>query len=743
MDRRSFIISTAAVAGGVAIGGYFLVRPEEVDNPLYTILEEGQVAVTPYVIIDEAGITIITPRAEMGQGIQSTLAALVAEELDIPVTEVKVAYGPASIVYSNNIMYPQESSRKQLIRRISKRLNFTYYPPRLSQSTGAQTSLSEGFVKMRQAGASARMILIQAAANKYHVNPSDLKTEDGYVMLTDGRRISYTSLAADAARIKPPEHISLKPRSEWKQLGKSQPRNDMPFKCTGTAQYAIDLRLSDMVYGTVKFNPYIGGGVKRFDDSKARTMNGFLKALEWEDGIIVLATNTWYAMEAAKAIEVEWGTPPYPMKMEEHYAAVENALGTGEPTVVQSKGNVESVMQEIATFERKYSVPYLTHATMEPMNAVALLKGGELDIWAANQNPMGVRYFGSQMVGIPEESVRVHSTFMGGAFGRRQEMDFIELALHAARAVEGRPVKITWTREGDMSHGVYRPIASAAFKGAVKDGKPVAFDLQISAPALFASSDRRWFENRGKEIEERMDRSVWLGMNNQPYNLPNYRIQAYKPLRLLLPVGWTRGVGETQNVFFHETAMDELALEAGLDPMEMRLSLIEDPNSRAVLEAVKRMSNWGSTLPEGWARGLAFAVSSGAPTAQVVEISQSEEGIRLEKVFVAVDVGIALDPRNIEAQIKSGVIYGLDSGINSRITVSEGKIEQSNYNNYPLLRIPQIPEIQVHIHENGEEIFGVGESGVAANPPALGNAIFALTGQRIRNLPFRDSIDFA
>ena len=743
MNRRSFIISTAAVAGGVAVGGYFLIRPEDSENPLYAILEEGQVAVTPYVIIDSTGITIITPRAEMGQGIQSTLAALVAEELDIPVTDISVAYGPASVVYTNNIMYPDEPIRKQLIRRVGDRLKLPYYPPRLSQSTGAQTSLTDGFIKMRQAGASARMILIQAAGKKYNMNPSELKTEDGQVILTDGRKVSYTSLAADAASIPPPEEVSLKPRSEWKQLGKSQPRNDMPFKCTGTAEYALDLQLPDMVYGTVLFNPNIGGGIKRFDDSKAQKMNGFIKAVEWDDGIVVLATNTWYAMEAAKALEVEWGTAPYPMEMEEHYAAVDNALGHGEAKEVESQGEVETAVEENDTFERSYTVPYLTHATMEPMNAVALIKDGELDIWAANQNPLMVRYFSSQFAGIPEPSVRVHSMFMGGAFGRRQEMDFIEVALVAAKAVEGKPVKVTWTREGDMSHGVYRPIASAAFKGGVKDGKPHIFDLQISAPALFASSKRRWFLNKGKEIEEKVDRSVWLGMGDQPYKLPNYRIRAYKALRLLLPVGWTRGVGETQNVFFHETALDELAIEADLDPMEMRLSLIEEPHSRAVLEAVKRMSNWGSKLPEGWARGLAFARSSGAPTAQVVEISQSEKGIRLEKVFVAVDVGIALDPRNIEAQVKSGVIFGLDSGINSRISVSEGKIEQSNFHNYPMLRIGQIPEIQVHIHENGEEIFGVGESGVAANPPALGNAIFALTGKRVRHLPFRETIKFA
>ena len=471
-------------------------------------------AVTPYVIIDNSGITIITPRAEMGQGIQSTLAALVAEELDIPVAEISVAYGPASVVYTNNIMYPDEPVRKQLIRRVGDRLKLPYYPPRLSQSTGAQTSLTDGFIKMRQAGASARTILIQAAGKKYNMNPAELTTEDGtrYSYRWEGR-IPYTSLAADAANIPPPEKVALKPRSEWKQLGKSQPRNDMPFKCTGTAEYAIDLQLPDMVYGTVLFNPNIGGGIKRFDDSKARTLNGFIETVEWEDGIIVLATNTWYAMEAVKAIEVEWGPAPYPMNMEEHYAAVADALGQGQPREVESQGETETALEESDTFERTYSVPYLTHATMEPMNAVAFIKDGELDIWAANQNPLMVRYFGSQLVGIPEHSVRVHSMFMGGAFGRRQEMDFIEVALVAAKAMEGKPVKVTWTREADMSHGMYRPIASAAFKGAVKDGKPYIFDLQISAPALFASSKRRWFQNKGKEIEEKVDRSgvAWDG----------------------------------------------------------------------------------------------------------------------------------------------------------------------------------------------------------------------------------------
>jgi isoquinoline 1-oxidoreductase beta subunit len=743
MERRKFIITSVGVTAGLAIGGYSLLRPGDEVNPLEAVLTDQEVAITPYIIIGHQGITVITPRAEMGQGIQSTLAVLVAEELDIDIKQLTVIHGPPSEIYRNNILYGQEVLPKRLLRRAEKRLGWEFLNPRFSQLTGAQSSLRDGFVKMRKTGAAARTILLEAASIKFSVPIASIRTHNGHVVLPDGRQIAYTALCSEARKIQPSESIKLKPKSQWTQLGKSQPRVDMEEKCMGTAVYSIDVRLPKMLYGSVIFNPHIGGGVKSFTTSKAENKTGFVKAVGWDDGVIVIATNTWYAFQAAKDIEVEWNQGSYPKSMQEHRDAVEKALGTGPATIATYQGKIEQFFEEKPGFETQYSVPYLTHATMEPMNAVAWIHDGKLEIWAGNQNPLRARYYGSKISGIPEEHVLVHTTYMGGAFGRRLESDYIEIAVHAACAVKGTPVKIIWSREGDLQHGIYRPIASARFRGGVSEGQPVTFDLQVSAPSLFASSQRRIPGHGGQKIEENVDRSVLMGLYNQPYHLPQYRIRGYKALKRLLPVGWSRGVGETQNVFFHETAMDELAYKAQLDPMEMRLSLIEHGPSRAVLEAVRIMSGWGIPLPEGHARGLAFAISSDAATAQVVQISQSETGIHLEKVFIAVDVGIALDPRNIEAQVKSGVIFGLDSGINSEITVLNGAVVESNYHQYPLLRFSRIPEIEVHIHESGEEIFGVGEAGVPTNPPALGNAIFALTGKRIRELPFRKSIRFA
>ncbi|PQJ15302.1 xanthine dehydrogenase family protein molybdopterin-binding subunit [Aureicoccus marinus] len=743
MERRKFLITSASVAGGLAIGGYTLLRAEDLPNPLEALLADGQIALTPYVIIRSDGISIIAPRAEMGQGIQSTLAALVAEELDVALESVEVMHGPPSDVYRNNKLYGQEVLPKRLLRRAGKRLGIEFLPPQFSQLTGAQSSLRDGYVKMRKTGAAARQMLLQAAAKQYGVSVDQLKTDLGQVFLPNGRKVAYTDLIESARDIKAPEKVKLKPREQWKKLGSSQPRADMAEKCTGTAEYGIDVRLPDMLYASVLFSPFIGSGLESFDASRAEEVQGYVKTVPFPDGLVVIATNTWYAQQAAKRIEVKWKPSRYPMSMAEHRAAVEEPLGKGQGQIARLDGDVDQVLEKEEVIERSYSVPYLSHATMEPMNAVAWLQEEQLDIWAGNQNPLRARYYGAKIAELSEDQVKVHTTFMGGAFGRRLESDFVEIAVFAACAVKGKPVKVSWTREGDLQHGIYRPIASAKLRAAVKDKEVLAFDLQLSAPSLFSSAERRFLENINTEFPEQVDKSVLLGMSHQTYQLPNYRIQGFPAKERLLPVGWSRGVGETQNVFFHETALDELAHSAGRDPLELRLSLIEHEASRAVLEAVKKMSNWDNPLPEGHARGMAFAISSDAPTAQVVEIRQSEKGIHLEKIYIAVDVGIALDPRNIEAQVKGGVIYGLDSGINSEISVKDGAVVESNYHQYPLLRIHQIPEIEVHIHQSEEQIFGVGEAGVPTNPPALGNALFALTGKRVRDLPFRKSFDFA
>jgi isoquinoline 1-oxidoreductase beta subunit len=741
MLRRTFIIGSASIAGGVLIGGYRLLRP--MDNPLADILLEGQFALTPYVIIDQTGVSLITPRAEMGQGIHSTLAALVAEELDLTLADVRVLHGPPSNVYANKVAYPQLPGRRALMKeRISTRLGRP--PGRTWQLTGGQSSTQDAFVKMRMAGAAARSMLVEAAARKRGVDPALLRTSGGAVVNPDGTRVLYTELAAAAARIEPPEDPPLKPRDEWTLLGRSQPRVDMVGKCTGTAEYAIDVRLPGMLYAVVRRNPRLGGELRGFDASAALAMTGVREVIPLEDGVIVVATNTWYAMEAIREVDVEWGPAAYPATTAEHRRVLVDALEGEGGRRWRDDGNVDRALEDADVIEGSYHVPYLAHATMEPLNAVAWLRDGRLDIWAGNQNPTEAQYVGSQIAEVPLHSVRVHTTYMGGGFGRRLEMDFVATAVEAARAMSGTPIQLTWPREEDITHDAYRPIASASFRAAVADRRPVALDLKVASPALHSSARRRSekVNERQPDAGEMPDKFSVTGVTDQPYRLQNFRLTAGRARRLL-PVGWWRSVGESQNTFFMESVVDEMAWAAGADPLEMRLSLLEHGPSRAVLEAVAEMSDWSSELPAGRARGVAYALSSGAATAQVIEISHSEDRIRIERSCIAVDVGVALDPRNIEAQVTSAVVFGLCAAVHGEITVTNGVVDQSNFNDYLVMRMAQAPPVEVRIHESGGEIYGVGESGTPTAAPALGNAIFAATGRRIRELPFRDSIEFA
>ncbi|MEM7415894.1 MAG: molybdopterin cofactor-binding domain-containing protein [Gemmatimonadota bacterium] len=736
MKRRTFLIGSAAVTGGVMLGGYRLLRPK--GNPLLPILEEGQFALTPYVIVDGSGVSVVAPRAEMGQGIHSTLAALVAEELDVTLEDVRVIHGPASNVYANHIAFPPTQNRRAFLEEeIKTRLGAPENP---TQLTGGQSSIQDAFVKMRTAGASARHMLVEAAAREFGAEPSILSTTGGAVVHPDGRTIPYTALAEAAATVDPPDDPPLKPQEEWTLLGRSQPRVDMVGKCTGTAEYSIDMRLPGMLYAAVRRNPHLGARMTSFDDSRARSMRGVRDVIGLDDGIIVVASNTWYAMMAAREVDCSWESAPYPASTEEHLAALSDAVRRGEGPRWRDDGDVDRALEDSSVIvEEEYHVPYLAHATMEPLNALAWLRQGRLDIWAGNQNPTAAQFVGAQLTGLPIDAVHVHTTYMGGGFGRRLEMDFVASAIRAAMALPGTPIQATWPREEDIRHDSYRPTAVGRFRGAISNGRPAAIDLTVSSPALHSSASRRnEYLPRG-DVRDTPDKFSVTGVMDQPYRIDHYRVTA-APGQRLLPVGWWRSVGESQNTFFMESAIDEMAHAAGGDPLEMRRSLLDHAPSRTVLDTVAEMSGWSTPLPEGRARGVAYALSSGAATAQVVEVSRSDDGIRVERCWIAVDVGIALDPRNIEAQVTSAVLFGICSAIHGEITVEDGRVVQSNYDDYPLIRMVQAPRIDVHVHESGGEIYGVGESGTPTAAPALGNAIFAATGQRIRRLPFGRSV---
>ena len=739
ITRRALLIGSAAVAGGVVFGYWRYKKPY--DNPLVDELREGEAALTPYVRIDQGGVTIITPRAEMGQGVHTTLAAMVAEELDIDLDAVNVEHGPASPAYFNAVVLEEgiPFAATDVSKSAERARSFMRVPAKFlgMQVTGGSSSTHDGFVKMRKAGAAARQVLLEAAALETGQPLATLSTDGGAVVTSDGRRVPYAELAGRAAEIEPPGDPVLKPESEWRLLGKSQPRVDMVPKCTGTAEFAIDVRLPDMLHATVRMNPKLGGGLRGFDSTRAEAMPGVKRVIPLDGGVAVVATNTWIAFKAADAVDCDWEGAPYPNDTDGHFAAVEQAFDGKRDSRFRDEGDTEAAFIEGADVEGEFRVPYLAHATMEPLNAVAWFRDGELDIWAGNQLPTQAVKDGAALADIDDDKVRVHTPYMGGGFGRRAEMDFIKAAVAVAVAMEGVPVKTTWSREEDTTHDTYRPLAIARYRANLVDGKLDALDLDLAAPSVFESQFGRIdMPTMGPDIS--IVQSAW----DQPYGIPHHRVTGYRA-PLMLPVSSWRSVGASQNGFFHESILDELAHAAGKDPLSFRLDMLTDEVSRGVLEAVAEMSDWGSPLPQGRGKGLAFVLSFGVPTAEVVEVVDTPNGIRIINAWAAVDVGTALDPRNLEAQVQSGINFGLSAAMMNEVTIRDGEIEQTNFHNYNVLRLNEAPNIEVRVLENGPRIRGIGEPGTPPAAPALGNAIFAATGRRLREMPFNRAVNFA
>jgi isoquinoline 1-oxidoreductase beta subunit len=737
--RRSFLISSAAVMGGVVFGIYKYKK--SYPNPLQQDLPQGASAITPYVRIDARGVTLIAPRAEMGQGIHTTLAALVAEELDVAWDSIRVEHGAPGEAYYNRALLEEGVPFASLDRSamaegmrgtmgvLAKFMGI--------QGTGGSSSVRDAFDKMRVAGAAARFALISAASNQLGVPASSLKTDRGAVVAPDGKRLPYTALAAAAATIALPDAPPLKPRAQWRYLGKSMPRVDMVSKCNGTAVFGIDVRHPEMVFATVRMNPAIGAPLKRFDATQAKAMRGVLQVVELPGGVAVIADNTWRAFQAIQAIQCDWAAPVYFTKTIEFMHAIHASIDDKhQDSRIRDDGDVTKAMAAGKVLEAEYQVPFLAHATMEPMNAVAWMRAARLDIWTGTQAPTVVRDQAAALAGLQPSQVYVHTELMGGGFGRRAESDYVLQAVRLAMNMKGKPVKLTWGREEDMTQDPYRPAAVARLQGSTHAGSVKAFDVRVASPSVL--------ESQGARLGITMpgpDKLIAEGTYDQPYGIENYRATGYRT-PALLPISSWRSVGNSYNGFFIESFMDELATQAGTDPMKLRLSLMNHEASRKVLAAVADMSAWSRQLEKGRGRGVAFHFSFGVPVAEVVEVTMTQAGIRIDKVFIAADVGIALDPRNIEAQLQSGAIFGLSAAMFGEITFANGAVEQKNFHQYEIMRMKQTPTIQVRILESGTEIRGVGEPGTPPAAPALANAIFNATGQRVRALPLSKYIKF-
>lgn len=739
--RRTFLIGSVAIVGGVAFGAYKYRKP--IDNPLLDDLAQGEAAITPYVRIDASGVTLITPRADSGQGVYSVQAAMIAEELDIELDQVSVDPGPPSPAYYNTALSaeaaPFMSTDDSFTAQSARGMMDVLMKFMGMQITGGSTSVPDGFEKLRMAGAVARETLKAAAAQKAGVSVHDLKTARGAVQLPDGSEISYVDLAPIAAEIDPVQDVALRDPSTWRLMGKPMQRVDIMAKSTGTQDYGIDHKIEGMVYATVRMNPRNGGGMKSFDATEALSLPGVEKVIGINGGVGVIATNTWYAIQGANAVEIEWDGAPYPLEQDEHW----DALGASftedlQDSQFRKDGDVEAELSGADVIEAEYRAPYLAHAPLEPIHATVKVTDDRVDIWTGTQIPRFIQTNISKMTGVDFDNVHVHVLMMGGSFGHRLEDEVVKQATQLAMEMKGTPVKLVYSREEDMTHDYTRQIAMSRARGSVKDGKVHAYDLGIAMPSVVVSQLGR----QGQSLPG-PDTQIIAGAWDQPFEIPNYRVTGYRAPELA-PISSWRSVGASTNGFFHDAFLDELIHAAGADPMEERLRLCWHEPSRKVLEAVKEMSGWeGPSMGEGRGRGVAFCLSFGVPVAEVVEVTNTEDGIKIDKVYVAADVGRVIDPVNFDGLVKGGVIWGLGHAMNCEITYSDGIAEQENFDSFEGMRLYQCPEIEVRGLENATQVRGIGEPPVPPAAAALSNAIFAATGQRIREMPFNKFVDFA
>ena len=750
--RRTFLVGAAAIAGGVAFGYFYVSR--DYPNPLERDIASGETTFNPYLkIATDNTITIIAPRAEMGQGVETSLAALVAEELDVDPARVNIEHGPGSFAYFNSAMLedggPFPTFDEGFLAETMRSASYPLAKVLGLQVTGGSSSIRDGYEKMRMAGCAARHMLVAAAAAHFGAHAESLETGNGEIRdPASGKSVTYGELASEALRHAPPSDLKLREKADWKILGKPVARTDIPAKVTGTAQFGIDVDLPDMVYATVRMSPRFGAKPATVSTDAALAVPGVVKVVPVEtnqgSGYGVIANNTWAAFKGAEALDIVWDEATYPLDSQGMFDELAAKLKSEPTFTLRNDGNAETAFADAPreeVIEAQYQAPWLAHACMEPMNATAQWKDGVLEIWSPNQAPSIIQMTTAPMVGVEPADVRVHTTYLGGGFGRRAEMDFTHYAVQIAKETDGKPVKVTWTREEDMRHDAYRPAALASMRARIVKGEgPSAVDIRVASTSPIKSVLGRTFPSVSPMGP---DKTVTEGSHDQPYKIANYRVSGHVS-DLPIPVGFWRSVGNSFNGFFHESFMDEVATASGVDPLEMRLKLMADyPAAIGVLKKVAEMSGWGYELPKGRGMGIAHTLSFGSWVAQVVQVRDTDSGIRIEKVWCAIDIGTAIDPSIIKAQMMSGIVFGLSSAMGQEITFADGEVEQANFPDYDAMRMGQCPQIEVEILETWHKMGGAGEPGTPPSIPALANAIHAATGKRLRTLPFSKDVTFA
>ena len=744
LSRRTFVIGSAAVAGGIAFGCFGNAEPAAAvasDNPLAADLPPNAVTFNPWVEISPDKITLIAQHADIGQGVGSVQPIMIAEEMDLDPGQFEIRFAGPSPAYFNtgfaDEFAPFVAADQSPAAEEARAKALEWLRQSGLQMTGGSSSVPDTYEKLRVAGAVARETLKAAAAKRSGVRVADLRTQSGHVILPDGSRIAYVDLSAEAATI--PPVLDAKPRdpSTWRMLGKPMMRLDVRAKVMGDIKFGIDQKMDGMLYAAVKLNPAKGQPLKSYDAGKARTMPGVKQILEIRNGVAAIATNSWYAMKAVDAVVCEWAPSTYPAEQDDHWKVLQSSF---KPEFLGKEwrkiGDIEAGLKAGKLVEAEYRAPYVGHQPLEPLNGLGFVTDKGFEIWVGHQSPRFVQYVAATAIGLKPEQVTFHNQWTGGSFGHRLEYENIRVLAEIANQVKGTPIKLVFSREEDFLQDIPRQIAIARHRGSVAKSKIVAADLQVASTAPL----KGLLERSGTPSKD-PDGQLAAGLWNVYYDIPHFRATSYEAQGLSPSTTW-RSVGASTAGFFTESFVDELTHAAGLAPMKARIAMCTVPHYRKVLETVAQMSDWKGPLGNGRGRGVAFVESFGTPTAEVVEITMTPRGVRIDKVFVAADVGKVVDPVNFESQVQGGVIWGLGHAINCELTYAKGGVQQTNYNHHEAMRIYQCPVIEVRGLENDPKVRGIGEPPVPPAAPALANAIFAATGKRIREMPFNKFIDF-
>ncbi len=722
MDRRAFLQVTAAGAAftmGISLGACRGETPPAAGDGVFA--PDAWIRIAP-----DGRVTVVVDRSEMGQGVSTALPMLVAEELDADWSRVRYEFAPANRAYDNPLIG--------------------------AQITGGSTSVRAAWGPLREAAATARAMLVAAAAAEWGVPAAECRTESSQVIHdASGRRLDYGALALAAARLTPPDHVPLKSPEAFRLLGTPVPRLDLADQVTGRIVYGQDVRPEGALVAVIARCPVFGGTVREVDPTPALALPGVRHVLRVPSGVAVVGDTSWHAIRGRDALKVTWdegrlaGLTSDEVTTRLHRLAAESE---GREAVKRGRG-ARGLEGASTVVEAAYDLPYLAHACMEPMNATAVMRDGEVEVWVPTQSQAAPALFGggsrgvaAKAAGVSQDRVTIHTTNLGGGFGRRSESDFVAEAVAVAAQLPGVPIRLLWTREDDVRHDFYRPGNHHALRAALgADGLPVAWAHHVVAPSIISrfipGYVPQFVAHLGGPLKGGIDETAVEGARDLPYGIPDLEVR-YTQADLGVPVGFWRAVGHTHTAFAVECFVDELAAAAGRDPVAYRLALLaQAPRHRRVLEAVAERAGWSTPAPAGVGRGVALHESFGSVCAQVAEVRMDGGALRVDRVVCAFDCGVVVNPDTVEAQLTGAIAYGLTAALMGEVTLDRGRVVQGNFHDYPVLRMGEMPRVEVHLVPGGEAPGGVGEPGVPPIAPAVANAVFALTGRRVRRLPIR------